>query len=327
MEYIDRIRISIGTSIQLGLRKGKLPDPPTTAYLMVGDKCLNNCSFCTQARSSSSDSNMLSRVSWPKFALDDVIEALSKAKKRGFGRICLQCLNDPRMISELPDLAGMIQQASGLPISVSIGPMSEDRLRLLKGNGVERVGVALDGASKRIFDRIKGKCVGNPNTWTGTWDALKRSVSVFGRGNVSTHVIVGMGETDREIFDLMKRSNKLGVLVSLFAYTPMKGTAYEGDPPQLVRYRALQLMRFGIIECSNHGAFEFDENGKLTDINVDAIRDHPGFHDAFRTRGCPDCNRPYYNERPNGPMYNYPSKVITSANERGLEEAIEYLKG
>jgi len=24
------------------------------------------------------------------------------------------------------------------------------------------------------------------------------------------------------------------------------------------------------------------------------------------TSGCPNCNRPYYNEKPSGPIYNYP---------------------
>ena len=28
--------------------------------------------------------------------------------------------------------------------------------------------------------------------------------------------------------------------------------------------------------------------------------------EPFRTSGCPGCNRPYYNERPGGLIYNYP---------------------
>jgi biotin synthase len=28
----------------------------------------------------------------------------------------------------------------------------------------------------------------------------------------------------------------------------------------------------------------------------------------FRTSGCPNCNRPFYNEKPSGPLYNYPTK-------------------
>jgi biotin synthase-related radical SAM superfamily protein len=31
--------------------------------------------------------------------------------------------------------------------------------------------------------------------------------------------------------------------------------------------------------------------------------------DAFRTSGCPGCNRPFYNERATGPIYNYPREL------------------
>jgi len=27
---------------------------------------------------------------------------------------------------------------------------------------------------------------------------------------------------------------------------------------------------------------------------------------VYLTSGCPSCNRPYYNEKPSGPIYNYP---------------------
>ena len=35
---------------------------------------------------------------------------------------------------------------------------------------------------------------------------------------------------------------------------------------------------------------------------------------AFQTSGCPGCNRPYYNESPSGPIYNYPRPLVQ--NER-----------
>jgi biotin synthase len=27
------------------------------------------------------------------------------------------------------------------------------------------------------------------------------------------------------------------------------------------------------------------------------------------TSGCPDCDRPYYNEEPKGPLYNFPRRL------------------
>jgi biotin synthase-related radical SAM superfamily protein len=41
---------------------------------------------------------------------------------------------------------------------------------------------------------------------------------------------------------------------------------------------------------------------------------------AFQTSGCPDCNRPFYNERPGGPMYNYPEPLTSQQIKAAIEE-------
>ena len=298
---------------------------PTTAYIMVGESCLNNCAFCTQARDSTSKADLLGRVTWPEYPLDDVLKALKDPGMEDLLRICLQCLNDPIQLAGISSLVRRFHEASELPISVSIGPMGVDRSNDLKINGADRVGIALDGASSTIFDAIKGKGVGNPHTWESTWRALYDAVSVFGKGNVSTHIIVGMGETDREIFDTMIKARDTGITVSLFSYTPMKGTSFSGNPPSIERYRALQLMRCSIMGAGSTEGFEFDGSGKLISIDIDRIIHQGSSKDAFRTRGCPDCNRPYYNERPSGPMYNYPFPVGDEELKMGVEEVVRYV--
>ena len=41
---------------------------------------------------------------------------------------------------------------------------------------------------------------------------------------------------------------------------------------------------------------------------------------AFQTTGCVGCNRPFYNERPKGPMYNYPRNLSNDEVTTILEE-------
>ncbi len=48
--------------------------------------------------------------------------------------------------------------------------------------------------------------------------------------------------------------------------------------------------------------------------------------EAFRTSGCPDCNRPYYNERPGGPLYNYPRPLTASEARRELAALLATLR-
>ena len=51
--------------------------------------------------------------------------------------------------------------------------------------------------------------------------------------------------------------------------------------------------------------FVFAPDGRLTDFCTGNLPGLLGDGVAFQTSGCPDCNRPFYNERPGGPLYNY----------------------
>jgi biotin synthase len=46
---------------------------------------------------------------------------------------------------------------------------------------------------------------------------------------------------------------------------------------------------------------------------------------AFRTSGCPGCNRPLYNERPGGVMYNHPQPLTAQEKATVRQELRTYL--
>jgi biotin synthase len=52
----------------------------------------------------------------------------------------------------------------------------------------------------------------------------------------------------------------------------------------------------------------FDDGGRIVDYGVPQsfLDEALELGTAFQTSGCPGCNRPYYNEKPSGPIYNYP---------------------
>ena len=68
----------------------------------------------------------------------------------------------------------------------------------MKKAGVDRLGIALDAATEAIFVKVKGKDAGGSYTWENQFSQLKDAIAVFGKGDVSTHVIVGLGETEKE---------------------------------------------------------------------------------------------------------------------------------
>ncbi len=300
------IRVSIGTAILLKLVKGICQTAPTTAYLMTyhNGKCRANCAFCPQARNSMGRSDMLSRVLWPKFKINDVINALSSKTVK---RICIQTLNYNGFVRDIFRIVNSLSSVD-IPISLSIPPVSINTLREFKLKGVERIGISFDAVNPEIFSEIKGETY----SWSGHVRFLDNALKIFGRGNVTVHIIIGLGESEYEAIKFINEVISKGALIGLFAFTPIQGTRLEHlAKPSIEKYRRLQLSTYLLKkEIIKLDDIEFNSRNEVLGINIERNRLLEIIDSGlpFITMGCPDCNRPYYNEEPIGPYYNYPLK-------------------
>jgi len=192
----------------------------------------------------------------------------------------------------------------GIPVSVSLPPLELDIMEGLKDAGADRLTVPVDCASRKLFRAVKGRRMED------CLDALGNAVTVFGRGRVGTHVIVGLGETEEEVVFLLARLQAMGVKPSLFAFTPVKGTGMEGGrQPAMATYRRLQLAMYMIVELGvGSEGFIFDGRGRLAGYPIDSpsLASIVRGGRPFETNGCPGCNRPYFNERVSGSLFNFP---------------------
>ncbi len=321
--FPEKIRVSIGSAIVLGLKKGHIDVNPTTAYLLLGreTKCLANCSFCPQAKHSSSRADMLSRVTWPEFLIEEVMSNIKKTvKTRKIKRVCMQSLNYPEVFENIVSLVIAIRKSIDVPISVSCKPPSKDQIKQIFQAGANRISIALDGATEQIFEKIKGTIVGSNYTWSKHQKALQEAVNIFGKGFVSTHLIVGLGETEKQLCQTIQWCIDSGIKPALFAFTPIKGTALENNPPpQLSHYRRIQVAHYLLTKkITTIDKMEFNKKEKIMGFGVSQqnLMKTIKTGEPFRTSGCPDCNRPYYNEKPRGPFYNYPRPLLTKEIEK-----------
>jgi len=323
MCFPDKIRVSVGSAILIGLQKGKIDVKPSTAYLLLSrkGKCVANCSFCPQAKNSNSRADMLSRVTWPAFSTDKVIEKLEeKTKAKQIRRICLQSLNYLKVFSDLLLLVKKISSKLNVPISVSCKPLNKKEMKQLQQAGVNRICIAIDAVTEKIFEKTKGSGAGGPYNWKKHHETLEEALKVFGKDFVTTHFIAGLGETEEELCKKIQWCVDSGIYPALFAFTPIRGTAFEKmHPPQVSSYRRIQVAHFLLTqEITNIETMKFDCKGKITGFGVaneDLIKIiETG--DPFMTSGCPECNRPYYNEKPRGPFYNYPRSLTLKEAEK-----------
>jgi biotin synthase len=322
----SKIRVSIGSAILIGLKKGFINVLPKTIYLMTfhEGKCIANCGFCAQARESKADLNHLSRVAWPLFETEKVLKKICESSKKA-KRICIQSLNYPKAFNDVASLTKALKKFS-IPISVSCQPFNETQLHILKAIGVDKISIPLDASTKKIFEEIKGLNRRSPYQWETHFEALKKAVKIFGEGNVTTHLILGLGETELDACFLIQKLIDIGVNTALFALTPIKGTFLENfNPPPLKHYRKIQLARYLIINrYINLNEIKFNERGEIIELNLskEELLKIIRSGEPFLTSGCPNCNRPYYNEKVSGPIYNFP-KALT---EKDINETLALLK-
>lgn len=303
-----KVGVSLGTAVVLGLSRARTDCLPTTAYLSIGERCVRDCSFCPRASSSTARGDLISRVTWPSFPWKEVLSRLSSWRSgTHLSRICLQLVESPGTMPACLEILREIRSSSGflgrIPVSVSVSPYSVARVSALFEAGASRVGLPLDAVNPDVYARVKG------GDLRKAWEVLMGAAKLF-PGQVSTHFIAGLGETEEEMVKAMARALEAGVTVALFSFTPVQGTALEKlEPPPVSTYRRLQIALYLLKEGLSIEDFRFS-GGRITEIRcgdrIEKVEAELLEGKAFQTTGCPGCNRPYYNERPGGVMMNYP---------------------
>jgi biotin synthase-related radical SAM superfamily protein len=309
---VPRVHVSIGTAAVLGLADLPMDAAPTTAYLMLGGRCLMSCHFCAQARDSQASSLNLSRVTWPEYDLDLVVQRLAKAAEQGsLCRACLQVTVAAGAFAQSLATLQAVKAVSDLPFDLAILPRDLDQVRQLLNAGADHVGFGLDAACERVFQQIKG------GSWERSLALIEGTAHAF-PGRAAVHLIVGLGETEHEMAERIQWAHDLGVVAGLFAFTPVRGTRLAHlPPPELAAYRRLQAARWLIVhDLMRVEELAFDERGQLVRMGASL----PRHGQPFQTSGCPGCNRPFYNEQPGGPLYNYPRPLTVEEAARALME-------
>ncbi len=303
------IRASIGSLAAIRLYDMNVYVKPTTCYLLQYSNrgCSAGCLFCPQSSSNRSSKEFVSRVPWPAIELETLLHNIGSGN---FSRICLQTILKKDFEKEASSIIRRLNEARiNIPVSIGTTPVSEETLHDFRSLGVDFIGVGLDAASNRIFDKIKV-----PFKMEDFWIFIKRCVNVF-NGHVYVHLIYGLGENDSEFAYCMRKVYEIGAEVALFSFTPIGGTRLEHLPqPEIERYRLMQIIRYFLRKGYKLNEIIREDGGQIKlkiNINVQEIKS------AFLTSGCPACNRPFYNERPTK-IYNYPSPAL-------LEKEIEVI--
>ena len=319
-------RISMAAAIELGLKPGRfLRDCVCGCVNLLQnypEGCYANCSYCGLARERPGvpEGNSFIRVAWPLYPMALIAERIAEREHlSGVGRVCLSQVQDHRSNDDLLSMVALIRSAvPTVPVAalVNATTMSLMWLERLRSAGVSNIGIGLDTASKRIFEKARGRETCGPHTWEQHIEIMRLARGVFGPMNVNCHVIVGLGETDMELVDLFAWLKQEEVAAYLFSFNPEPGTAMQHIPRQpITRHRRIQLVKHLVEEFDiAPSAVSYDPGGFIASVDVDRELIDRAIESGtpFMTDGCPDrtgvmaCNRPFGSYRPGEEFRDYP---------------------
>lgn len=316
---IGRVGVSAGTAAVLGLTRARPQEMPTTGYFLFGEKCSNNCAFCSQASGATTGSHHLSRVTWPEYSWERIEAPLRETLRSGkLPRVCAQTVECADASEQALKFVRRVRGMSpSTLVSVSVAPVSVSCVKGYLDAGATNVGLPVDAATARIFSGVKGKAEG---VFDAAWEAIRECASMW-PGRISTHLIVGLGETEEEAVSFLARACDAGVTTGLFAFTPVKGTAMQDvPPPDVSSYRRVQLAAYYLRRGGDGAGIEFS-GGRISRISFGSLLKEVMEGRPFETSGCPHCNRPFYNERPGQVMMNYPRRLSPGEASQALCES------
>jgi biotin synthase len=328
----EAARMSLAAAMTLGLRPGRFYRDAQLRCINLlqtyPEGCVGRCAYCGLARgrdlpaAKPEKGKSFIRVSWPSYSMETILDRMERWRG-SYDRVCLSMVTHRGAVPDLAEMARMIRARLDVPISALLTPTLVDRagLELIEAAGVDRIGIAVDAATPEIFDQLRGLSARGPHRWERYWEGLAEGAEVFGRFMAGCHLIVGLGETERQMVETFRRVRSIGCVTHLFSFFPEVGSAAaDRPPPPLGQYRRMQLARY-LIDGGHAQApdMEFDEIGRLTSFGLDGekLEELIASGEPFRTSGCPGsdgqvaCNRPFANSRPGPDLRNYPFSLAS----------------
>jgi radical SAM protein (TIGR04043 family) len=166
--------------------------------------------------------------------------------------------------AHLAECVRMIKQHSGLPVHIQVCPSeSTDVLKTLHAAGADTVGLHIETFCMETLKRVApAKARYGLERYYSGW---QQAVELFGKNQVSSFLIAGLGESAESLIDGARQLCRMGVFPYVLPLRPVPGTPLAQERPpgtadMLKLYRAVatalkeyglssQASRAGCVRC------------------------------------------------------------------------------
>ncbi len=195
--------------------------------------CQEDCHYCSQSRISKADVEK-----YPLMSKDKLLKEALKAKQLRAKRYCMALSGrgpSDREIDNLCRIISAIKKEVQISVCCSLGFLGEGQAERLKAAGLDRVNHNLN-TSERYHPQI---CT--THSYRDRLDTIARCRAAG--LEVCSGGIVGQGETEEDIIDLLLAVREVGAeSIPLNFLVPIKGTPFEDRARDLTPRRCLKIL-------------------------------------------------------------------------------------
>lgn len=180
---------------------------PEQAFFNLGTRCIYSCKFCTSPRI---DDGIVKGL-----GPDKVVALILRVSSRpDFRAVALTSAVVAAPQEAVDKMAYVISEVRlrlpGVPIGVE--PYIDDLAQIdqLKGAGADEVKLNIETYDRGILAKVCGE-----QDFEHIMAGIAHAGKVFGRGKVTSNIIVGMGESDQNVLDGVEALAELGCVANL----------------------------------------------------------------------------------------------------------------
>lgn len=178
---------------------------PNQAFINVEAGCIYNCSFCATPKL---DENVRHDRMTPKRAVELIRGVEDKTS-------CI-CVTSGvfESVGKTNDLiCDVVSELScnfDLPIGVETYTESANEIEAIYSSGAKELKINIESADKTIFSRVCPEL-----SYDVVLKSLERATDVFGKNKVCSNIIIGLGEKDSDVINLVSRFASIGVVPTI----------------------------------------------------------------------------------------------------------------
>ncbi len=229
-----------GESIVTGQLELALCHCPEQAYITMSGRCIYDCKFCPVPI-------LRGKIRNPQEILKMIEEADKSGNLKAISLTSGVAESPQREAGQAAQVVRLLRKHYDLPIGISIYP-TETSSEELYASGATEIKYNVETMDPSIFGRC---CPG-----LSLQDILKslgNAVEIFGKNNVSSNFIIGLGESDNCVHEGTSHLAEMGVIPILRPISPHPLRSGEINIHRPSPYRLIHLARIARRILDDHG--------------------------------------------------------------------------